>query len=391
MQYRKDRYGNDISILGFGCMRLSRSRGGIDIDKAEREINAAIEMGINYFDTAYMYPGNEAALGEVFRRNGLRDKINIAAKLPQYLAKKPSDFDKYFNEELKRLQTDHIDYYLMHFMTDVRSWERLRGLGVEEWIAEKKLSGQIRQIGFSYHGTTEQFCRLVDAYDWDFCQIQYNYLDEHTQAGVEGLKHAAEKGLPVIIMEPLRGGKLAVLPKKAEQMIHEYDPSCRAPELSFRWLWNQPEVTCVLSGMNSMEMLEENVRTADSARAGAFGDKEFELIRGVVAEINGNMKVGCTGCQYCQPCPQGVKIPQIFNAYNKRYTNGFYAGFKEYFITTSLSADGGRASQCVQCGLCETHCPQGIKIRDELKNAKKALEIPGYGLAQKIARKFMKF
>ena len=220
MNYRKDKYGNPISILGFGCMRFTQSGVKIDLDKAEREILEAIQSGVNYFDTAYVYPGSEDALGRILEKNHLRDQVSIATKLPHYLLRKPGSFEKYFSEELKRLRTDRVDYYLMHMLTDVKTWERLKSLGIVEWLREKQRSGAIRQVGFSYHGNSEMFCQLVDAYDWDFCQIQYNYMDEHSQAGRRGLQYAASKHIPVMIMEPLRGGKLVgLLPDAARQLF----------------------------------------------------------------------------------------------------------------------------------------------------------------------------
>ena len=220
MQYRKDRYGNPISVLGYGCMRFTQTAGKIDIAKTEKELLEAFHGGVNYFDTAYIYPGSEAALGEILARNGIREQVNIATKLPHYLLKKPEDLDRCFSEELRRLKTDHVDYYLMHMLTDTKTWQRLEGLGIVQWLAEKKASGQIRQVGFSYHGNSDMFCKLLDVYDWDFCQIQYNYLDENSQAGATGLHRAAEKGLPVIIMEPLRGGRLTnTLPASAKKII----------------------------------------------------------------------------------------------------------------------------------------------------------------------------
>ena len=229
MNYRKDKYGNPISILGFGCMRFTQSGGKIDLDKAEREILEAIQSGVNYFDTAYVYPGSEDALGRILEKNHLRDQVSIATKLPHYLLRKPGSFEKYFSEELKRLRTDRVDYYLMHMLTDVKTWERLKSLGIVEWLREKQRSGAIRQVGFSYHGNSEMFCQLVDAYDWDFCQIQYNYMDEHSQAGRRGLQYAASKHIPVMIMEPLRGGKLVgLLPDEARQLFADY-PVRRSP------------------------------------------------------------------------------------------------------------------------------------------------------------------
>jgi len=392
MQYRKDRYGNDLSILGYGCMRFTARAGHIDLNKAEEEIISAIQGGVNYFDTAYVYTGSEAALGEILERNNARDRVNIATKLPHYYLKTPDSMEKYFQEQLRRLRTDHVDYYLMHMLTDVKSWERISALGVQEWLAEKKKTGQIRQAGFSYHGNSDMFCRLIDAYDWDFCQIQYNYMDENSQAGVTGLRYAAARGLPVIIMEPLRGGRLVKsLPRDALDAFLEY-PVRRSPaEWAFRWLWDQKEVTCVLSGMNSMEMLRENLSAADAAREGCMTEEDRALLRAVSDRINARMKVGCTGCRYCMPCPHQVDIPGTFAAYNRLYSEGKYAGFKEYFMCTALRRNSTGASMCVGCGLCETRCPQGIPIREKLRDAKKALEGPLYRIGRKGARLIMRY
>lgn len=392
MQYREDKYGNKISILGYGCMRFTSTAGKIDIPKAQQEIELAIEKGINYFDTAYLYPGNEAALGTILEALGARDKINIATKLPHYLVKKSEDFDKFFDEELRRLKTDHVDYYLIHMLTDVNAWHRMCDMGLDKWIKSKKASGQIKQIGFSYHGSSDMFCQLVDAYDWEFCQIQYNYQDEHSQAGVKGLKHAAGKGLPVMIMEPLRGGRLSYkLPETARRLYEEY-PVKRSPAAwGFRWLWDQPEVTCVLSGMNSLDMIRENVETANESYVGAVNASERDLYKKVVAAINANIKVPCTGCRYCMPCPSGVDIPGCFSAYNNRASGGLYVGIKEYFQCVVLRQKYTGVSNCIGCGRCEQHCPQGIKIRQELKNVKKTFENPIMKLAIKITPKIVRY
>jgi len=392
MQYRNDKYGNPISVLGFGCMRFDKKGGKIEFEKAEREIMTAYEAGVNYYDTAYIYGGSEEFLGEVFEKNGIREKINIATKLPHYLIKNMEGIEKTFKEELRRLRTDYVDYYLMHMLTDVKTWERLKSLGIEEWIREKKESGAIRQIGFSYHGNTDMFCQLIDAYDWDFCMIQYNYLDEHSQAGRKGLQYAASKGIPVWIMEPLRGGRLVSnLPEKAKKLFAEH-PAGRTPaEWAFRWLWNQPEVTCVLSGMNSVEMIQENVANAESSRPGEFTPEDDAVIAGAVEAIKEKMKVGCTGCGYCMPCPKGVDIPGSFAAYNKCFTDGKRKAFKEYLQCTLLRKDFTSASNCIGCGKCEVHCPQQIEIRNELKNVKKKLEGPVYKTAKFVVKKFMKY
>ncbi len=392
MQYRKDKYGNDISILGYGCMRFSQKAGKIDFEKTEKEIMAAYDAGINYYDTAYIYGGSEATLGKILEKNQIRDKVKIATKLPQYLVKQKDSLDKYFEEQLKRLRTDYIDYYLMHMLSDINSWEALKKLGIEEWIAEKKASGAIKQVGFSYHGNSDMFCQLVDAYDWDFCQIQYNYLDENSQAGRVGLNHAAQKGIPVIIMEPLRGGRLVNhLPQDATKQFDNYSVKRSPAEWAFRWLWDQPEVTCVLSGMNSMEMVEENIRVASEVSVGEFGEEEKKIIENVVVAIKSQMKVGCTGCGYCMPCPKNVDIPGVFSAYNRSASDGKFNALREHIMCTLMRKEPTSASNCIECGKCEQHCPQGIEIRKELKNAKKTLEGPIYQGAKKFLKLFMKF
>lgn len=389
MNYRKDRYGNDLSILGYGCMRFTQSGGKIDMDKAEREIMAAYGAGVNYYDTAYVYPGSEAALGQILAKNQIRDKVKIATKLPHYLIKSKDSMEKYFTEQLARLQTDYVDYYLMHMLTDVDTWERLKNLGILEWLEEKKKSGAIRQVGFSYHGNSDMFCRLVDAYDWDFTQIQYNYMDEHSQAGRRGLNYAHEKGLPVIIMEPLRGGRLVnKLPEQAVRIFEEYPVKHTPAQWALRWLWNQPEVTCVLSGMNSGEMVEDNVHTASTVSAGEFTDEEEKMLQQVVQAINEKVKVGCTGCGYCMPCPKNVDIPGTFAAYNRYYTDGKRTAFKEYIMCTAMRKTSSAASNCIECGKCEKHCPQHIEIRTELKNARKKLENPVYRLVRQFVKWF---
>ena len=392
MQYRNDRYGNPLSALGYGCMRFTQKAGRVDVDKTEKEILAAVAAGVNYFDTAYVYSGSEAALGLILERNGLREKVNIATKLPHYLIRSREGLEKTFAEELRRLRTDHVDYYLMHMLTDEKTWQRLCALGIREWLAEKKAAGQIRQAGFSYHGNSDTFKALVDAYEWDFCQIQYNYLDEHTQAGRTGLDYAHDKGLAVIIMEPLRGGRLAnMLPPRAEKLLAGYAVRRSPAEWGLRWLWDQEAVTVVLSGMNSLEMVRENCAAADRAFPGCMTGEEKELLRKVVAEINAKMKVGCTGCRYCMPCPQKVDIPGIFAAYNRRASEGWISAMQGYFMCTALRKDATGASNCVGCGKCEQHCPQGIQIRKELQACKKTFEGPIYKVGRKLITTFTKY
>ncbi len=391
MQYRLDpKSGNQLSVLGYGCMRFTRRGKNIDQEKAEKEMAYAIEQGVNYFDTAYIYPGNEVAVGK-FLAKGYRDKVYLATKLPHYLVKSLEDADRIFEEELERLQTDHIDYYLMHMLTDIKSWERLCELGIKEWIQKRKDAGQIRQVGYSYHGGTAGFLEIIDSYDWDFCQIQFNYMDERTQGGVEGLRRAAELGIPVIIMEPLRGGRLAGgLPEGAKKVFKKADESKSPVEWALRWIWNYPEVTTVLSGMNDMTQIEENVRIASTASAGSLTEEELEVFSRAKEEINRTLKVNCTGCRYCVPCPAGVDIPTCFRCYNVRFSDGWFNGLREYFMCTTLRAKKTNASLCVKCGKCESHCPQSIPIRKELENVTKTME----GIPYKVARfvsKLVKF
>lgn len=392
MNYRKDKYGNDLSVLGYGCLRFPKTHNKIDMEATEKQILQAIDAGINYFDTAYIYAGSEAALGEILEKNQVRDRVKIATKLPHYLIKNKSGIEKTFQEELKRLRTDRVDYYLMHMLSDVSSWHRLQKMGIEDWIAEKKKSGQIGQVGFSYHGNSDMFCKVLDLYDWDFCQIQYNYLDEHTQAGRKGLDYAYSKGIPVIIMEPLRGGRLVdKLPEKAKKIIADYPISRTPAQWGLRWLWDQKEVTVVLSGMNSQEMIRENIETAESVSVGQITEEERKLYADVVQAIHETEKVGCTACGYCQPCPKGVDIPGIFAIYNRFYGESKKSARKEYLRCTTLKPNTTAASQCIGCGKCESHCPQGISIRETLKDVAKTFEGPVYKVTAKVVKWFGHF
>ena len=397
MQYRKDRNGNDLSVLGYGCMRFTKEggvidikNGAIDLEKAERELMAAYEAGVNYYDTAYLYPGSEAAIGEIFQRNGIRDKINIATKIPPSLIGSRAALDRFFNVQLRRLRTDHVDYYLMHHVTDVAMWEKLKSVGILDWIREKKDSGAIRNIGFSYHGNTDNFLKILDDYDWDICQIQYNYLDEVSQAGRDGLHAAAAKGIPVVIMEPLRGGRLTnQLPEAAKATMRSSGRDWSPAEWGLRWLYDQPEVTVVLSGMNSLEMVEENCRTANAALPGCLTEADQAVLDRVKLTIRKKEKVGCTGCRYCMPCPKGIDIPGIFRSYNAMFTESKQQGRWQFMQTVGLTKDPTFASQCVRCGKCEQHCPQSIAIRDLLQEADRALRPLPYRIAFSAARAFM--
>ena len=393
MQYREDRRsGNKLSILGLGCMRFTRGLNTrIDMDKAEKVICTAIEGGINYLDTAYVYGGSEEALGEILERNNLRDKIYLATKLPHYQCKKYEDFDRIFEHQCTRLRTDYIDYYLIHNLSAVSAWERMKSLGIEEWLASKRAEGRIAQIGFSCHGSQSIFLELLEAYDWDFCQIQYNYLDENYQAGRIGLQTAQGKGLMVVIMEPLLGGKLATgLPKKVTQLFREADQNRSAAAWALRWLWDQPEVTIVLSGMNTVEQLDDNLHTAADAVPHCLSSQDTATLEAAIKVFHETYKVDCTGCNYCMPCPQGVNIPGCFSAYNMRYVAGFMAGMTSYVTSAGLSRDkSAAASSCTKCKACVSKCPQHIAIPDELEQVRKKMEPFWFGPILNIVRKAM--
>ncbi|MDR3312173.1 MAG: aldo/keto reductase [Spirochaetaceae bacterium] len=381
--------GNKLSVLGFGCMRFPRAA-----DETERLVIDAIEAGINYFDTAYIYPGSEETLGGILAKHKARDRVFIATKLPLVLCRGPADFDKFFRRELERLQTEYVDYYLMHMLTDLARWNELCRWGIREWIAEKKKAGKIRQAGFSFHGSQGEFLAILDAYDWDFCQIQYNYSDENYQAGVTGLKAAAKKGIPVIVMEPLLGGKLVTgLPAEGSALFTAASPSPEAPRSpaawAFRWLWNQDEVTVVLSGMSAQSQLRENLRTA--GENAPLTAAELAVYRAVRAVFGKSYRVHCTGCNYCMPCPRHVNIPGCFAAYNASFSIGFVEGMKQYVTgTAATSANSSRATHCTACGACETHCPQHLPIRRHLKEVRGRMEPFWFGALMGMVRLVMR-
>ena len=390
MQYRTDpKSGKQLSALGFGCMRFPRALNAALTDRAKTEklVLSAIERGVNYFDTAYVYPGSEAVLGDILDKNNVREKIILATKLPYTQCRKYGDFDMFFNEQLKRLKTDRIDFYLIHNVSSVKAWDELRSFGVERWIAEKKSAGLIGRAGFSFHGAQKEFLSLLDAYDWDFCQIQYNYMNENYQAGRAGLLKAHEKGLPVIVMEPLLGGKLANgLPKDAVRILNADSGGLSAAALALRWLWNRPEVTVVLSGMSGMPQLDENIKIAETAFAGAAGEHEAALCRRVASILEEAYKIPCTGCDYCMPCPSGVNIPACFSAYNTSFALGFVTGITQY-ATSAGSTDPTKAAgarKCEKCGQCEKKCPQNIDIMSRLETVTKRMEPFWFGPVMKI-------
>ena len=395
MQYRTDpKSGNKLSALGYGCMRLPRGLTGVDAEKTMALIQSAVERGVNYFDTAYIYPGSESALGQVFERSpGMRETIFLATKLPFRMVKTYADFDRLFEIQLRRLGVEYIDYYFIHNMSAAVDWEGLIALGVERWVAEQKANGRIRQIGFSFHGSQGEFLNLLDMYAWDFTMIQYNYSDENYQAGRTGLQKAAAKGIPVMIMEPLLGGKLATgVPKKATALMQKNVPGRSLAAWAMRWLWNQPEVTVVLSGMNSMAQLDDNIQTAEEALPGCLDESEQAVFPQVIDIFRASYKIPCTGCNYCMPCPRGVNIPGCFAAYNASYAMGFAAGFQQY-LTSVNAADlnsTSNARSCTGCGKCTKHCPQNIDVPAQLKRVSRRLEPRVMRLGVKIFNKIQK-
>jgi predicted aldo/keto reductase-like oxidoreductase len=391
MQYRTDKKsGNRLSVLGFGCMRFPRNLGAIDMKKTETLIVKAIEGGINYFDTAYIYPGSEAALGTILAKNGVREQVFIATKLPIVLVKERADFDRFFNTELERLRTDHVDYYLMHQLTDTQFWDRLKDMGIEEWIAEQKKSGRIRQAGFSFHGIQAEFLKLVDVYPWDFCQIQYNYSDENFQAGFTGLKKASVM-MPVIIMEPLLGGKLIEgLPRDAAAIFNKAKPRASLAAWGLNWVWNHTDVTLLLSGMSDETQLEENLRLADASAPDMLGPLELDAYRQVLNVFNKSYKIHCTGCNYCMPCPRGVNIPGCFAGYNLSYSMDYILGLKHYVTSVAaISEKTAGAGLCIECGKCEKICPQRLPIIRCLEEVRKRMEPFWYRWIIGIARFFI--
>jgi predicted aldo/keto reductase-like oxidoreductase len=378
--------GDRLSILGFGCMRLpSTTRGGVDVDRAVRQIRYAIDHGVNYLDTApaYHLGKSEQVLGMALD-GGYREKVRIATKLPPWSVHTREDMDRILFAQLQTLRTDHIDYYLLHSMVH-KSWENLKNLGAREFLDAAKKDGRNKNAGFSFHGDLATFKEIVDAYDWDFCQIQYNYLDEHHQAGTEGLKYAAQKRLAVIIMEPLRGGNLAgPVPEEIQTIWDEAPLKRSAAEWGLRWVWNHPEVTVVLSGMNDEAHIDENLRTAESALPGSLLAEELALVKRVRDTFLRLMKVGCTGCGYCMPCPVGVDIPGCFALYNTHHLFPRDRATKFVYLGRhgGILGDRSYAGLCRQCGKCEKICPQHLPVPAVLK--KVSFEMEGRGLGAKL-------
>ena len=390
MLYRKiPKTGEALSILGFGCMRLPVTREGrIDEPRATRQVRAAIDRGVNYLDTAWPYHAGESEkfLGRALS-DGYRERIKLATKLPSWMIESRADMDTYLNTQLEKLQTDRIDYYLLHALAG-GPWDHLLSLGVTEFLDQAKADGRIINAGFSFHGILNDFKRIVDAYPWEFCQIQYNFLDEKNQAGTEGLQYAAHKNLGVVVMEPLRGGNLGLpIPPSEVDAIFKQAKIDRTPvEWALRWIWSHPEVTVVLSGMNEEDHINENLAIAAQAKPNSLTADELQLIKRAGHKYRELMKVACTGCGYCMPCPSDVAIPRCFEVYNKMH---MFGNMEEAKFSYALSMGGvfsgtpAYASQCTQCEECLEKCPQNIEIPDFLEIV--AEEMEDAGLEQRIA------
>ncbi|MBN2444277.1 MAG: aldo/keto reductase [Spirochaetales bacterium] len=359
----------DVSVLGFGAMRFPEKEGKIDEQESTKMIHSAIEHGVNYIDTAWPYHKemSELFLGNALKK-GYRDKVKIATKLPCWFIEKQEDCDTYLNNQLKRLKTDHIDFYLLHGLFSSR-WEQVLSIKMLDWAKKAIKDGRIENLGFSFHGTYSLFADIIDYYDWDFCQIQYNYMNEDFQAGTKGLEYAYKNEVPVVIMEPLLGGLLANPQGKIKKI---WDASGLNPvDVAFRWLWNKKEVTTVLSGMSSLKQLEQNINLADKPDYDKLTIEENKVIEQVVKAYKELNPVPCTQCEYCLPCPQGVNIPRNFNLYNQAVIyDHIFLGKSHYNWHTEESA---RAGACIQCGECEEKCPQNIKISELMPKIHEAL------------------
>jgi predicted aldo/keto reductase-like oxidoreductase len=378
MQFRTvPKNGDKLSVLGFGCMRLPLKGQYIDEELAINQIRYAIDNDVNYVDSAPPYHGgnSEKVLGKALL-DSYRKKVKIATKLTPFMLNKAEDMEKMLNTSLQKLQTDHIDYYLLHGLEE-EFWKKLQGFGVLKFLEKAKADGKIVNIGFSFHGSIKTFKDIVDANDWTMCQIQYNFLDEKIQAGTEGLKYAASKNLAVMVMEPLRGGALAgKLPKEVQQFYNESKTQRSAAEWGLGWVWNHPEVTVVLSGMNDEKQIAENIKTAETALPNAMKPDELTTIKNVAESYKRLMKVQCTGCEYCMPCPSGVNIPRNFSVYNDYYMFGEEQQSRAIYgmmLMGGLTGKRADASLCKECKQCIERCPQHIVIPERLKSVAKDL------------------
>jgi len=371
-----------VSVLGFGAMRfpvIDKDPEQIDEKLATKMLHYAIDNGVNYVDTAFPYHGkdmfkpgkSEPFLGRTLK-DGYRDKVLLATKLPSWAVESREHMDAILDGQLQRLQTDHIDFYLVH-MINKQTWPKMVELGVFDFLEKAQALGKIRHIGFSYHDNPQYFTSVVDAYDWDFCQIQYNYLDVNYQAGYSGLVYASKKDIGIVVMEPLRGGSLVNnLSSDIKEVFKQGEVKMTPAQWALRWLWNDERIGVILSGMSTMEQVIENVETANVGKAGSLSEEELSVIDKVQKLLLQKKDIPCTACRYCMPCPEGVNIPECFTHYNSISLTG--SGAQSGFIYRKTFAPEEKASNCISCGKCESHCPQGIEIMKELKKVADAFE-----------------
>jgi len=375
MQYRSfGTTGKRVSALGFGAMRLPTKGDQDDVDAAAavEMIRYAVDNGVNYVDTAYPYHAgkSEWVVGSALD-DGYREKVFLATKLPSWKIEKPEDCDRFFNEQLSRLRTDYVDFYLLHCLQE-RSWAKLKGLGVLEWAERLQAEGRIGEFGFSFHDSYEVFKQIVDDYAWSFCQIQYNFVNEDVQAGTRGLNYAAEKGLAVVVMEPLFGGTLADPPQEVWDIWNSTQIKSRPADLALRWLWNKPEVSLVLSGMSTIEHVKQNIESASRSGVGRLDEEEAALIRMVQEKYKDLSPIPCSKCGYCMPCPNGVNIPLNFELYNNAVVfKGNSTVLCRNLYTSLLETE--RAEACGQCEACDEKCPQDIEISQTMKRVAQEL------------------
>jgi predicted aldo/keto reductase-like oxidoreductase len=372
MQYRQ--FGQldfKVSALGFGAMRLPTTDGEIDEAQATEMMRHAIDHGVNYVDTAYPYHDGkgELCVGRALQ-DGYRERIKLATKMPCWLVETPADFDKFLDEQLEKLQTDHVDFYLLHALWRER-WEKMQRMDVFAWAEKARSDGRIGHLGFSFHGTLPLFKEIIDAYDWTMCQIQYNLINEDVQAGTEGLEYAAEKGVAIVIMEPLLGGALAGPPPAVQRVWDE--AGANPVDVALRWLWHKPQVSVVLSGMSTPEQVQQNLTSADRSGVGSLSPEELDLVTRVQEAYKGLDSIPCTKCQYCMPCPNGVNIPRNFELHNQAAVYG-NAGLAKSLYNYHMP-EGERASACIACGECEEKCPQQIEISDWMDRVHETLVI----------------
>lgn len=374
MKYRK--FGDidfNVSALSFGCMRLPCDNSGNVIEKETiNMIRYAIDNGINYFDSAYTYhEGTSEVITGKALKDGYRNKIKIATKLPIWLVNSSDDFDKLLNEQLKRLQTDNLDFYLLHALGK-HPWEKVKKLDLLSKAEKAKKEGKINHIGFSFHDGTEAFKEIIDGYDkWELCQVQYNFMDIDNQAGTEGIKYAHLKNIPIVIMEPLLGGRLANPPKNISDIWKSYKIKKSPTNWALSWVLDHPEVATVLSGMSSMDQLIENLSIANEADVNSFSKEDIELINRVRAKYKAQYPIPCTGCNYCMPCPSGVFIPRNMELYNDGISHNDITGAQKNY--RMFFSDELKANNCTACKLCEDKCPQKIEISGWMVKIHKAL------------------